>query len=407
MARKKIIFIVTLDTKGEEAKYIKDILEKGNLEVITVDSGILGEPFFVKPTISRLEVASLAGEKLSDLQKMDRGPAIEKMLIGIKVACLKLFEKERISGAIAIGGGAGTMLASSALQALPIGIPKIMISTIACGKSTFDPFVGTKDVIVIHSVVDILGLNPILKSIFDNAINAMIGMAHSLSIDIEKDKYLNTVGITMYGNTTPCVMKVKDLLEKEGFKVICFHANGVGGKSFENFIREGKFCGVLDITTHEITDEFVGGMHAAGPRRLEAAGEIGIPQIVVPGCIEFIVEGPLGVAEKNWPGRKFYPDNPMFTLIRTSKEELKGIAKIMARKINTAKGPTALLIPMKGFSKANRPGTAIYNPEEDKFYVKELKSQINGNVHIKELEMHINDTEFAQELVKMFLYLFR
>jgi uncharacterized protein (UPF0261 family) len=405
MTKKKVIFIATLDTKGEEAKYIKDVLEKGNLEVLIVDSGILGEATYVKPTISRCEVASLAGEKLSDLQKMDRGPAIEKMLKGVEKACLKLFEKEGISGIIAIGGGAGTMLASSALQDLPIGIPKLIVSTIACGKSIFDPFVGTKDVIVIHSVVDILGLNPVLKSIFNNAANAMIGMVNSLS---PNDKWSErTVGITMYGNTTPCVMKVKSLLEKENFKVICFHANGVGGKSFENFIKERKFCGVMDITTHELTDEIVGGMHAAGPKRLEAAGETGIPQIVVPGCIEFIVEGPLSVAEKNWPGRKFYPDNPMFTLIRTSKEELKEIAETMAKKINTAKGPTALVIPVKGFSKANRPGTAIFNPEEDKYFIKELKSQISDNIPIKELEMHINNPEFAQELVQMFLSFFK
>ena len=202
-------------------------------------------------------------------------------------------------------------------------------------------------------------------------------------------------------------MKVKSLLEKENFKVICFHANGVGGKSFENFIRERKFCGVIDITTHELTDEIVGGMHAAGPKRLEAAGETGIPQIVVPGCIEFIVEGPLSAAEKNWPGRKFYPDNPMFTLIRTSKEELKEIAKTMAKKINSAKGPTALVIPLKGFSKANRPGTAIFNPEEDKYFIKELKSQINDNIPIKELDMHINNPEFAQELVQVFLSLLK
>lgn len=398
--KRKVLLIATLDTKGKEAKYLRDKLEERGLEVFTIDSGILDKPTHVEPTITREEIASAAGVSLEAMQKIDRGPAISQMSIGVEKCCLRLYSSGRVDGVLAIGGGAGSLLAAPAIKALPIGLPKILISVVACGRSTFDPFVGTKDVTIIHTVVDILGLNPILNAVFNNAVNAMVGMVGGgQTAESWPDC---TVGITMLGNTTPCVMRVKELLEKEGYLVICFHANGAGGRAFEQFVSENKFCGVLDITTHELTDEIAGGLSAAGPHRLEAAGASGIPQIVVPGGVEFIVDGPMNEIRSKWPNRKLYPDNPVYTLIRATREELNEVARQMAMKLNAAKGKVTLVLPSKGFSKANRPGTAIYDPDEDAHFCLELRKQLTSHINVVEINAHVNEPLFANALVEEF-----
>lgn len=399
--KKTVAIIATLDTKGEEVKYLKQQIEKKGKGVLLIDSGIRGEPQVVNPDISRETVAETGGFSIKQLQEKDRGPAVEAMMEGVRKVVRKAYERGRFQGIISIGGQDGSLLASAGMRELPVGVPKFILTPIAQGKESFGTYVGTKDITMMHSVVDILGVNEISKKVFDTAGGAIAGMVDAevnLNIKLPDKKLIAT---TMYGNTTPAVMRAKKLLEKAGYEVVVFHPNGTGGRAMEELIEQGFFMAVLDVTTHEITDELFGGIHAGGPGRLEVAGKKGVPQVVVPGCVDFILEGPLDKLPAKYKGRKTYPFNPAVTLVRASKEEMRVIGKVMAEKLNKATGPTIVVIPLGGFSMYCHPGEALYDPGADKIFIRTLKEYLKPQIKVEEINVHINEPVFAEKAVSI------
>jgi uncharacterized protein (UPF0261 family) len=395
---KAILIIATLDTKGPETSYLKDLIETKGYRVLVMDTGILDPPLF-KPDLSRDEVARAAGIQIVELiRNKDKGRAIQAMAEGSKKMVQQLYREGGISGVIGLGGAQGTEIGTSAMRVLPIGFPKLMVSTVASGYAQFGTYVGTKDLLMMHSVVDILGLNVFSRMILSNAAGAMAGMAER-ETKIDKPEK-SQIGMTIYGTTTPGCMVAKAYLEMKGFEVVAFHPNGTGGRAMEEMVEEGILNGVLDMTTHELTDELVGGLHRAGPNRLEAAGRKGIPQVVVPGSIDFIVTGPISSLQPEYRNRKYIAHNPNITLVRTSSEEMKTIGKIMASKLNGARGPTIVMIPLRGFSYPNRRGEALYDEEGNQAFIKTLKRNLKG-VKLIEIDAHINDPEFGNEAAQI------
>lgn len=391
---KAILIIATLDTKGPETQYLKDLIESKGHRVSVMDTGILGPPPF-QPDLSRDEVAQAAGTHIEELlRSKNKGRGIQVMAEGSKKIVQQLYREGKIAGIIGLGGAQGTEVGTSAMRALPIGFPKLMVSTVASGYAQFGTYVGTKDLLMMHSVVDILGLNVFSRMILSNAAGAIMGMVErGTKIDKSEKKQ---IGMTIYGTTTPGCMVAKAYLESKGFEVVAFHPNGTGGRAMEEMVEEGILNGVLDMTTHELTDELVGGLHRAGPNRLEGAGRKGIPQVVVPGSIDFIVTGPASSLPPEYRNRKYIAHNPSMSLVRTSSEEMKTVGKIMASKLNEARGPTIVMIPLRGFSYPNRKGEALYDEEGNQAFIKTLKRALKG-VKVIEIDAHINDPEFANE----------
>jgi uncharacterized protein (UPF0261 family) len=390
-----ILIIGTLDTKGPEIAYLRDRIRALGVDTIVADSGILGEPLDITPDVTRAEIAVMAGTTIDALRNAgSRGKAVHGMLAGLRTLSLRLFTEGRLEGVVALGGAEGAVLGAHAMMGLPIGVPKVIVTPVASGHRRFGPFVGTKDVMVMHSVIDILGLNPISTTIFDTVAAAMVGMArhgHPIVITNERPR----VGITMLGNTTKAVMMIRDHLAKAGIESIIFHANGVGGPAMEELAADGLFAGIIDFTTDELTDELVGGFHAAGPDRLRRIGRLGLPQVVVPGCIDFSVHGRPEVVPEKFRGRPIYTHNPEFTLVRTMADEMEQLGRIFADRLNEATGPVAVLVPTGGLSIPSSPGDVFWNPDADARFVRELEANLRGNIPVSTYPWHINAPEFA------------
>lgn len=289
------------------------------------------------------------------------------------------------------------------MQVLPIGVPKLIVTPLASGRRQFGPFVGMRDVMVMHSVIDILGLNSVSKLIFDQAAGAIIGAVRQMTgAPRLAAATAKIVGFTMLGNTTKAVEAIKRQLDARGYEPIIFHSNGVGGAAMEEMIREGRLGAVIDYTTDELTDHLVGGFHDAGPRRLEAAGEAGLPQVIVPGCVDFFVQGPSNSIPEHWRDRPTYCHNPSFTLIRASREEMLEVARRMAEKLNAAKGPVAVAIPTGGLSIPNRPGGEFWDPECDAAFRAALMAALSRKIRCVEVDAHVNTTEMADAVVHLF-----
>jgi len=392
----KVLLIGTLDTKGQEFKFLKEELEKRGVDTIVVDAGIVGKPFF-KPDISREEVAKAGGGELEELKsKGDRGKAVETMMRGVAALAKRLYSEGKIGGIMGMGGSAGTGLASSAMKAVPIGVPKLIVSTVASGETS--RFVGEKDISMMYSVTDISGLNRISRTIFSNAAAAMAGMVKSGKLE-EKLLEKPLIAATMMGVTTPCVSKAREKFEGSGYEVVVFHAIGSGGRAMEGAIQDGLIDGVLDVTTVEIINRLVGGVCDAGPTRLEAAGEKGIPQVVSCGGIDFVNFWAGSIPEK-FKKRKLYQHNPMVTLMRTTREENEEAAKVIAEKLNKAKGPVAFFVPLRGFSSVDAEGKVFYDPEADKAFIQSLEKHLSSKVELVKCDNHINDPEFALKMAE-------
>ena len=394
---KTIVVIATLDTKGAEAKYVKEQIEKRGMAVIVMDTGLRGDPIHLKADVTRDMFAEASGTTVEAVRKEGRGRAIEIMAKGIAKVVRDYYDRGRFDGMLAIGGSDGALLASTGMQAVPLGVPKFIVTPIAEGKETFGPYVGTADITMMHSVVDMLGINEISRKILDNAVGAVMGMVE-MGVDTTI-RTGNLIAVTMYGNTTPAVMRAKELLEEKGYEVIVFHPNGTGGRAMEELIERGLFKAVLDMTTHEITDELCNGLHAAGPDRLRAAGKKGIPQVVVPGAVDFILGGPMHELTPEWKKRKVYYFNQAVSLIRTTKEEMATIGKVMAEKLNQALGPTLVLIPLGGFSMYAREGELLHDPEGDQAWIQSFRKHLNPRIPVEETAAHINDPVFAETAV--------
>ena len=396
----KIIAIVgTLDTKGEEFLFLCDEIRGAGLGTIVIDAGVVGPSPF-EPDITRAEVARAAGTTIESLlAERDRGKSVEAMAAGAVAIIRELHEQGKIHGLISLGGSAGTTIGTAAMRALPFGFPKVMVSTIASGNTR--PFVGTKDIFMLYPVLDIAGLNFISRRIISNAAAAIVGMVRQERVDAAAQKPV--VAATMFGVTTPCVTRARELLEQRGFEVLVFHATGTGGQAMEGLIADGLIQAVLDITTTELADELVGGILSAGPDRLTAAGKAGIPQVVAPGAIDMVNFGPMDSVPEKFRGRVLYAHNPNVTLMRTTPEECAELGRITGEKLNAARGPVVFVMPLGGVSAIDAPGKPFHSPEADAAYLAALKRYLDPKVNLVELDAHINDDRFAGEVVTQLL----
>jgi uncharacterized protein (UPF0261 family) len=395
---KTVCIVGTLDTKGMEFQFVKERVEASGVSTFSVNTGILGEPHFA-PDISANEVAEAAGSSLQALRdEGDRGNSVAVMAEGAAAIVAKLYEDGKIDGLISLGGSAGTTIGTTAMRALPVGVPKVMVSTLASGDTS--PYVGTKDIAMIYSVVDIAGINSLSRQILTNAAGAIAGMVNA-EVPASDDKPL--IGATMFGVTTPCVTKAREVLEAAGYEVLVFHATGAGGQAMEDLVRGGFIVGVLDATTTELADELVGGVLSAGPDRLEAAGNLGVPQVVAPGALDMVNFGPPDTVPEKFKARKFYQHNPTVTLMRTTVEENAELGRIMGRKLSQAKGPTTVIIPRQGVSAIDQNGQPFNSPEARTAWIENLKANLSGNVTVIEMDNHINDDAFATKLAETLL----
>ena len=396
-----VCLVGTFDTKGAEFQYVKNQIESNGLGTICVNTGIIGESTF-QPDITSEEVARAAGMGLSDLrQKADRGHSVTAMAKGARAIVSNLFQRRKINGILSLGGSAGTTIGTSAMQALPVGIPKVMVSTLASGDTS--PYVQTKDITMVYSVVDIAGINSITRQILTNAAGAISGMVQAISEPVNEKPL---IAATMFGVTTPCVTKARTILEAAGYEVLVFHATGSGGKAMEDLIRGGFITGVLDVTTTELADELVGGVLSAGPDRLEAAGRNSIPQVVAPGALDMVNFGPRDTIPERFKNRQFYQHNANVTLMRTTAEENAQLGQIMAQKLLLAQGPTRVLIPKHGVSAIDKTDQPFYSPEAETAWINSLKSGLDESVvEVIEMDNHINDEEFGEKLAQTLLNL--
>jgi len=398
---KTVAIVGSLDTKGLEFAFLKAEIEKRGCNTFVVDVGVLGKPAFA-PEITAMEVANAAGVKLADLAaQKDRGIALDAMTVGVSIVVKKAFDKGRFDGIISMGGGGGTAMGTSAMRALPIGVPKLMVSTVASGDTS--PYVGSVDIMMMPSIVDVSGLNRISRTVFINAARAISGMVTGETEGKIEEKPL--IAASMFGNTTRAVDNARRIMEEHGYEVLVFHATGTGGKTMEKLIENGYFSGVLDITTTEWADEICGGVLSSGPTRLEAAAKSGTPQIVTPACIDMCnFWAPETIPEKI-SGRLFYHWNPNVTLMRTTVEENAQLGEIFAEKLNKAVGPVEVFIPMLGFSEVDAPGKPFWWPEADQAFVNALKNGLRKDIPVHVMNNNINDPEFsallAQTLLKM------
>jgi uncharacterized protein (UPF0261 family) len=389
-----VVLLGTLDTKGEEYEFLRRrVLEEG-VDALLVDTGVLGSPL-AEPDISRQQVAEAASADLQELATSeDRGAAVEAMARGVSEIVKDLHAQGRLDAILALGGSGGTAIAAQAMRQLPVGVPKLIVSTMASGDTR--PYVGAVDVTLMYSVVDISGLNPISERILGNAAAAAAGMAKAQGPNSDAEKPL--VGATMFGVTTPCVTEARKRLEELGYEVLVFHATGTGGQSMEALMRSGFITASLDVTTTELADELVGGVLSAGPDRLEAAGALGIPQVVSLGALDMVNFGPFESVPAEFRDRLLYKHNPTVTLMRTTPEECAELGRIIARKLNEARGPLTVLVPLKGVSLIATEGQVFHDPAADEALFGTLRENLDPELDLRELDLDVNDPEFAHAL---------
>jgi uncharacterized protein (UPF0261 family) len=401
---KTICIVGALDTKGQEYAFLKTEIEKRGCRTLTVNVGVLGEPLY-EPQVSANRVAEAGGMSLADLiAQHDRGEAMAVMVRGVAVVVKQLHDEGKIDGIISMGGGGGTVIGTSAMRAMPVGFPKLMVSTVASGDTA--AYVGTTDITMMPSIVDVSGLNRISRTIFANAAGAICGMVAGRIAEGEGQSTADErplIAATMFGNTTRAVDHARKIMEDNGYEVLVFHATGTGGKTMENLIESGYFAGVLDITTTEWADEVCGGVLSAGPDRLAAAAKTGIPQVVTPACIDMCnFWAPETVPEK-YKDRLFYGWNPNVTLMRTTPAENARMGEIFAEKLNTAAGPVAVFIPMGGFSEIDFPGKPFWWPEANQAFVDALKSKLRPDISVIISDKDVNDPQFSGKLAETLL----
>lgn len=389
-----VVLVGTLDTKGTEFLFVRDLLRDAGVETLVIDAGVLGPPVFT-PDVTRDEVYRAAGISPDVLQRAgDRGKAIEAASRGVAKLVIDQHAAGKVEGVLGLGGSAGTTIGTAAMRALPFGVPKLMVSTLASGQ--VKQYVGVRDVAMVNSVVDVSGLNRISRTVLANAANAMIGMVrqtHRLP-SVGLDKPLITA--TMFGVTTPCVEAARKIMEKADYEVLVFHATGTGGMTMESFVRDGLIRGVLDVTTTELADELVGGVLTAGRDRLTAAGLGGVPQVISVGALDMVNFGPPDTVPEKFRGRRFYQHNPTVTLMRTTPDENDRLGQEIAEKASAANGPTAVLVPLRGVSAIDAEGQPFWWQEADAALFQSLRNWMSPSVELIELDMHINDPRFAE-----------
>ncbi|WP_230595823.1 Tm-1-like ATP-binding domain-containing protein [Rhodococcoides fascians] len=389
-----VVLLATLDTKGYEAEFLRDRLLSHDVNVIVLDTGVF-EPVALTPDVSRYSVADAAGAPLDLLARAgDRGNAVTAMGAGAAITAQRLHREGRLDALLAIGGGGGSSIAAQAMQSLPLGVPKLLVSTLASGDTR--PYVGTLDVTLMHSVVDLSGINQISARILSNAAAATAGMAKAPVPEIQSRP---VVAASMFGVTTDCVTRAQAELEKHGFEVLVFHQTGTGGQTMDELVSGGYVRGVLDVTTTELADELVGGVLPAHPARLRTAGPLGIPQVVSLGALDMVNFGPKETVPDRFRGRTFYEHNPTVTLMRTTTEECAELGRRIATRLNESPDRTVVFVPLQGLSSIDREGQPFFAPDADAALFGALREHLSPQVELHELDLHINDSAFAHAMV--------
>lgn len=384
-----VAVVGTLDTKGHECAYLRDRVREHDVEVLLVDVGV--HPPQVAPDVSREEVARAADADVTALAEAgDRGAAVEAMGRGAAAVLRDLHEQGRIDGVLGAGGSCGTSIVTRGMQALPVGVPKLVVSTVASGDTR--PYVGTVDITLMHSVVDIAGINSISARILANAAGAVAGMVRTTVPPLESRPL---VAASMFGVTTPGVTRARERLEELGYEVLVFHATGTGGRSMEALVAAGFLAGVLDLTTTELADELVGGVLSAGPDRLTSAGAVGLPQVVSLGALDMVNFGPRDSVPSRFDERTLHVHNPTVTLMRTTPDECRELGRRVGRTLSAATGPTVLFVPLGGVSMLAVPGQLFHDPAADEALVQGLRETLQPSVEVHELDLDINDPAFA------------
>lgn len=406
---KAIILAGALDTKGAEFQFVRDLLQAQGLDTILIDFGVLGDPP-VTPDVTSDEVARAGGSSIAELRsKGDKTAAMRIMAEGLAQVVARLYEEGRLGGILGMAGSGGTAIATTAMRALPTGVPKLMVSTVAAGDIA--PYVGAKDITMMPSVVDVAGINRFSRQIYANAAGAvagMVGQGERLKSLLQEglqggqeDKPLITA--SMFGNTTPCVSHAQKLLEGRGYEVLVFHATGAGGRTMESLIDAGFITANLDITTTELADEVCGGVLSAGPDRLLAAARRGVPTVLAPGCVDMANFWARPTVPERYSDRKLYEWNPNVTLMRTNAAENRRIGEMIAAAANAATGPVAILLPRKGVSQLDSPGGAFWDAEADAACFDAIAANLRPGIPVLELDSNINDPSFAEKAVELLL----
>ncbi len=399
---KTIALLGSLDTKGSEYDFIRQCLHALGHQTLLIDVGVLGSPA-VPPDITRQEVAAAGGCDLDVLvSEQDRGRAVAGMSRGAEQLALQLYTAGRFDGILAMGGSGGTSVACAAMRALPLGVPKVMVSTVAGGDVS--GYVGVSDIVMIPSIVDVLGVNRISREVFSRAAGAISGM---VQVDVPAGDDKPLIAASMFGNTTICVEAAKKLLEQHGYEVLVFHATGAGGRTMEHLIESGHITGVLDITTTEWADQLVGGVLAAGPHRLEAAAISGIPAVVTPACLDMVNFWAPDTVPDKFRDRTFYPHNPNITLMRTTPDECAQLGKILADKLNMSTGPVTVLLPLQGWSGIDAPDGPFWWPEANAALHTALRENLRPDIEVMELDANVNDPQFSQQATDVLLELLK
>ncbi len=386
-----IAVIGALDTKGPEFAFVKAEIERRGQRALVINTAVMGEPAF-SPDVPAEAVATAGGASLADLRaKADRGAAMEVMTRGATHVVRRLFDEGQVDAVLGMGGSAATVIATSAMRALPLGVPKVMVSTLASGD--VKPYVGTKDIVMLHSVVDVAGINRVSARLYANAVGAVIGMVETAPPAIAEKPL---IAASMFGNTTPLVNACREILEARGYEVLVFHATGTGGQTMESLIEEGHIAAALDVTTTEWADELAGGVLSAGPTRLSAASARGLPQVIAPGCLDMVNFWARETVPAKYAGRLFYQWNPNVTLMRTTLEENAELGRILAEKANASSGKVAFYLPLRGVSQLDAPGKEFWWPEADRTLFDAIKSHLRPDLPVYELDCNINDAAFAE-----------
>jgi uncharacterized protein (UPF0261 family) len=388
---KTVVITGSLDTKGMEFAFLKELIEKEGLETLVIDFGVMGEPAFA-PGITRQEVAKAGGGNLATLASGEhKDEAMRIMAAGLAVVVRRLFDEGKLDGIIGMGGGGGTSLATTAMRTLPVGVPKVMVSTL--GGGDVGAYVGTRDITFMPSIVDVSGFNRISRAIYTNAAGAITGMVKMETAKVDEEKPL--VAASMFGNTTLAVDRARALLEARGYEVLVFHATGTGGKTMEGLIADGYIAASLDITTTELADEVCGGVLSAGPGRCLAASRAGVPAVLVPGCVDMANFRGMDTVPDKYKSRKLYQWNPNITLLRTNAKENKRIGEMIAAAANAATAPVVILLPLRGVSQLDSPGGAFWDPPADRACFEAIKKNLKSGIPVIEMDNNVNDPEFA------------
>jgi uncharacterized protein (UPF0261 family) len=403
MSGKTIVVLATLDTKGREAQFLREQIEKYGDNALVIDTGVTGTPG-THPDITREEVAEAGGLSLAKiLEHPSRDVAAPVMAEGATKIVTRLAEEGKVHGIVAMGGTQGTTLSTRVMRALPYGFPKVMVSTMASGNVA--PWVDIRDITMMFSVTDIMGLNPVMRKILANAAGAVCGMA-GVEVTLErKEKPL--VAITTVGITTQGAMKAAEVLEAAGFETITFHAIGPGGRAMEQMMKEGLISAVLDYSTIEVSNEMYHALLAGGPDRLTTAGKLGLPQVICPGAIEVLVYNEPETVPAPFNTRTLIRHSPQITDVRLNEEEMREVGKEVARRLKYTKGNAVFLIPTAGYDSYAVKGMGFYDPQADKAFVDALKQDLPKNIRFIERDTHIEDPEFAVEAANLLIDLIR